>query len=82
MKEFNMKCYALKTFGIELKESRLTLDEEILLERIREYSRVATYRPRGIVHEPEYRKCCNQKPVMADIGVDEEFSRLCSERLI
>ena len=49
-------------------------EDEILLFRIRESQRLANY-VGGIVHEPG-----NQ--AMSDIPVDEDFSKLCSERLM
>lgn len=51
----------------------LEFDDEVILMRIRETQRIANIG--GIVHEPG-------NPIMSDIPVDEEFSMLCSERLI
>lgn len=50
----------------------LEYDDEVLLMRIRESQRRANIG--GIVHEPGNR-------IMSDLPVDEEFSKLCSERL-
>lgn len=62
-----LRNYAMKTFGIEIKEPQLTEDEKILLCKIRESERIA-----------ELQKGKIRKPT--DFEVDEEFSRLCSKQ--
>jgi len=70
----NNRTYALRYFGIEIKNHvGFSDDDRILLMRIRESQRRANIG--GIVHEPG-------NPIMSDIQVDEDFSKLCSERLI
>lgn len=68
----NIKTYAMRTFGIEVKSTGLNDDERILLTRIREAQRRANIG--GVVHEPGNH-------VMSDIPVDLEFSKLCSKIL-
>lgn len=59
--------------GILFVEFRHEPEDEILLMKIRETQRRANIG--GIVHEPG-------NSVMSDIPVDEEFSKLCSEKLV
>lgn len=70
-----VKLKEIKVGGISMliQDFSLDYDEQILLMRIRETQRRANIG--GIVHEPG-------NPIMSDIPVDEEFSMLCSERLI
>lgn len=62
-----LKTYAMRTFGMEIKEPGLTEEDKILLCKIQESKRIA-----------ELQKGKIRKPT--DFEVDEEFSRLCSKQ--
>lgn len=71
-----LKAYALKTFGMELKTPCLTDEEIELLEEIREES-ARLKRDRGL----RYDKRIDCKHLLEEGTIDIELSKLCSERL-
>jgi len=75
---YNPREYALRTFGMDMPRW-LTDEEWNLLANIRKAKEMAKMPENGIHHEPEFRIPANGIPIMADIPVDEEFSKLCSK---
>lgn len=63
-----LKTYAMKTFGMEIKEPGLTEEDKVLLCKIQESKRIADLQ-KGKIRKP------------TDFEVDEEFSKLCSKQL-
>ncbi len=63
-----LKTYAMKTFGMEIKEPGLTEEDKVLLCKIQESKRIADLQ-KGKIRKP------------TDFDVDEEFSKLCSKQL-
>ena len=62
-----LRVYAMRTFGIEIKEVGLTEEDKTLLCRIKEAKRIADLQ-KGRIRKP------------TDFDVDEEFSKLCSKQ--
>lgn len=62
-----LRTYAMRTFGIEIKEPGLTEEDKVLLCKIQESKRIVDLK-KGRIRKP------------TDFEVDEEFSRLCSRQ--
>ena len=62
-----LRAYAMRTFGVEIKEVGLTEEDKTLLCKIKEAKRIA-----------DLQKGRTRKPT--DFEVDEEFSKLCSKQ--
>ena len=62
-----LRTYAMRTFGVEIKEAGLTEEDKVLLCKIQESKRMADLQ-KGRIRKP------------TDFEVDEEFSKLCSKQ--
>lgn len=62
-----LRKYAMRTFGVEIKDVELTEEEKVLLCKIQEAKRIT-----------DLQKGRTRKPT--DFEVDEEFSKLCSKQ--
>jgi len=55
----DIKTYALRCFGIEIKEPKLTDDELELLEEIRTYQETEIHKDYGFVVDEEFSELCS-----------------------